>query len=375
MLIGVPAEIKPEEYRVGLVPATVRELATRGHRVEIETRAGLGAGISDREYLEAGANIADAADTIFERAELIVKVKEPLASERRRLRRGQTIFTYLHLAADRALLGDLLHSGVTAIAYETVTDAVGRLPLLAPMSKVAGGMAPQVAANFLQYFHGGRGILLGGVDGVAAADVAILGGGTVGTRAAEVAIGMGASVTIAVRRAPTAEQLTRRFQGRVRVIGADGNAVAELCRSADVVIGAVLVPGAATPRLVSRETVAAMKRGAVLVDVSIDQGGCAETSRATTHDEPIYVVDGVVHYCVANMPGAVPRTSTFALNDATRPFVLALADKGIAQALREDAGLRNGLSVHDGKLTSRPVAAENGLPFVSPDDLFEPRRS
>jgi alanine dehydrogenase len=370
MLIGVPAEIKPEEYRVGLVPATVRELAARGHRVEVETRAGLGAGISDREFLEAGASIVDAAETIFERAELIVKVKEPMPSERRRLHRGQTIFTYLHLAPDRAQLDDLLRTGVTAIAYETVTDAAGRLPLLAPMSKVAGGMAPQVGANFLQYFHGGRGILLGGVDGVASADVVILGGGTVGARAAEVAIGMGAAVTIAVRSSATAEQLTRRFQGRVSAIVADGKTVAELCRSADVVIGAVLVPGATAPRLISRKTVAAMKSGAVLVDVSIDQGGCSETSRATTHGQPVYIVDGVVHYCVANMPGAVPRTSTFALNDATRPFVLALADKGIARALRQDAGLRNGLNVHDGKLTCRPIAAEHGLPFVSSDGLF-----
>ena len=370
MLIGVPAEIKPKEYRVGLVPATVRELTARGHRVQVQTKAGIGAGISDREYLEAGASIVEAAEPIFERAELIVKVKEPLALERRRLRRGQTIFTYLHLAADRAQLDDLLQSGVTAIAYETVTDPIGRLPLLAPMSKVAGRMAPQLAANFLQYFHGGRGILLGGIDGVAAASVVIVGGGNVGTSAADVAIGMGAVVTIAVRSPATAERLTRRFGDRVRAITADEKTMAELCRSADVVIGAVLVPGAAAPKLISRATVAAMNRGAVLVDVSIDQGGCAETSRATTHDEPIYVVDGVVHYCVANMPGAVPRTSTFALNDATRPFVLALADKGIARALREDPGLRSGLNVHEGKLTCRAVADEPGLPYMSPDDLF-----
>jgi alanine dehydrogenase len=370
VLIGVPAEIKPEEYRVGLVPATVRELVARGHRVEVETRAGLGAGISDGEYLEAGASIVGTAEPIFERAELIVKVKEPLVSERRRLHRGQTIFTYLHLAPDRAQLDDLLQSGVTAIAYETVIDATEKLPLLAPMSKVAGRMAPQVAANFLQYFHGGRGILLGGVDGVAAANVAILGGGMVGTSAADVAIGMGAEVTIAVRSSSTVEQLMRRFNGRAKAIAADGKTIAELCRSADVVIGAVLVPGAAAPKLISRETIAAMKRGAVLIDVSIDQGGCAETSRPTTHGQPIFVLDGVVHYCVANMPGAVPRTSTFALNDATRPFVLALAEKGIARALREDPGLRKGLNVHDGKLTCHPVANETGLSYVSPDELF-----
>ena len=370
MLIGVPAEIKPEEYRVGVVPATVRELTARGHRVEVETRAGLGAGIADREYQEAGASVVGAAEPIFERAELIVKVKEPLASERRRLRRGQTIFTYLHLAPDRAQLDDLLKSGVTAIAYETVTGPAGRLPLLAPMSRVAGRMAPQVAANFLQCFHGGRGVLLGAVDGISAASVTILGGGTVGTSAADVAIGMGAEVTIAVRSSATAEQLARRFDGRARTIVADQKSVAELCRSADVVIGAVLVPGAAAPKLILRETIAAMKRGAVLVDVSVDQGGCSETSRPTTHADPTYIVDGVVHYCVANMPGAVPRTSTFALNDATRPFVLALADKGIARALHEDAGLRSGLHVHDGKLTSRPVADVTGVPFVSPDVLF-----
>ena len=370
MLIGVPAEIKPEEYRVGLVPETIRELTARGHRVEVQTGAGAGAGISDQEYLQAGAGMVDAAATIFERAELIVKVKEPLASERRRLRRGQTIFTYLHLAPDRAQIDDLLQSGVTAIAYETVTDPAGKLPLLAPMSKVAGSMAPQMAANFLQYFHGGRGILLGGVDGVAPAAVVILGGGTVGTSAASIAIGMGAQVTLVVHSSATVARLAQRFGDRARIIVADGKAVAELCRLADVVIGAVLVPGAAAPKLISRDTIASMKRGAVLVDVSIDQGGCSETSRPTTHGNPTYVVDGVVHYCVANMPGSVPRTSTFALNDATRPYLLALAEKGIARALREDAGLCNGLNVHDGKLTCRPVADANGLPFVPAGNLL-----
>jgi len=370
MLVGVPTEIKPEEYRVGLVPATVRQLVSRGHRVEVETRAGLGAGISDQEYAEAGASIVGGAEQIFERAELIVKVKEPLAPERRRLRRGQTIFTYLHLAPDRAQLDDQVQSGVTAIAYETVTDAAGKLPLLAPMSKVAGSMAPQVAANFLQYFHGGRGMLLGAIDEVPPAKVAILGGGTVATSAAGVALGMGADVTMALRSSAAVDRTMQRFGGRVRAIAAEQKTIEELCRSADVVIGAVLAPGAAAPKLISRSTIAAMKRGAVLVDVSIDQGGCAETSRPTTHSQPVYVVDGVIHYCVANMPGAVPRTSTFALNDATRPFVLALADKGIARALREDSGLRNGLNVHDGKLTCRPVANGTGLPFVSPEVLF-----
>ena len=369
MLVGIPREIKPEEYRVGLVPATVRELVDRGHRVEVEKRAGEGAGISDAEYAAAGAEILGAPEPIFARADLIVKVKEPLASERRQLRRGQTIFTYLHLAPDRAQAEDLLRSGVTAIAYETVTDTAGRLPLLAPMSKVAGRMAPQVAANLLQHFYGGRGILLGPIDRVPPASVLILGGGAVGTSAAEVAVGMGADVTVAVRRAATVEQLTRHFGERVRAVAADRRTIEELCLTADVVIGAVLVPGAAAPKLISAKTIAAMKRGAVLVDVSIDQGGCSETSQPTTHDRPIYVVDGVVHYCVANMPGAVPCTSTFALNDATRPFVLALAD-GVLRTLREDAGLRDGLNVHDGRITCRPVADALGLPYVSPLELL-----
>jgi alanine dehydrogenase len=370
MLIGVPKEIKVEEYRVGLVPSTVRELVERGHQVEIEKRAGEGAGISDEEYIAAGAQMVETAERIFAHAELIVKVKEPQAVERARLRRGQTIFTYLHLAADRAQADDLLKHGVTAIAYETVTDANGRLPLLAPMSKVAGRMAPQVAASLLQHFHGGRGILLGPVDRVPAANVLILGGGTVGTSAAEVAVGMGAAVTVVAQNAAAAVELTRRFDGRLHAMVADPNTIEKLCLSADVVIGAVLVPGASAPKLISARTIAAMKRGAILVDVAIDQGGCAETSRPTTHSNPTYVVDGVVHYCVANMPGAVPRTSTFALSDATRPFVHALADKGILQALREDADLCNGLNAYDGKLTCRPVAEALGLPFTLPGELL-----
>ncbi len=370
MLIGVPKEIKPEEYRVGLVPETVRELVDRGHCVEVEERAGEGAGIADDDYAAAGAQIVGAPEPIFARAELIVKVKEPLAPERAQLRRGQTLFTYLHLAPDRPQADDLLRSGITAIAYETVTDATGKLPLLAPMSKVAGRMAPQVSANLLQHFHGGRGILLGPVDRVPPASLLILGGGTVGTSAAEVAIGMGAAVTLVVRTAAAVDQLTRRFDGRARVLAADQPTIDQLCRSADVVIGAVLVRGASAPKLISAKTIAAMKRGAVLVDVCIDQGGCAETSQPTTHNRPIYVVDGVVHYCVANMPGAVPRTSTFALNDATRPFVLALADKGTARALREDAGLRNGLNVHVGKITCRPVAEALVLPYVPATGLL-----
>jgi alanine dehydrogenase len=370
MLIGIPREIKPDEYRVGLVPCTVRELVNRGHYVEIETRAGEGAGIADEEYVAAGAQIVTNSARIFQRAELIIKVKEPLASERVQLHRGQTIFTYLHLAPDRVQLDDLLRSGVTAIAYETVTDVAGKLPLLAPMSKVAGQMAPQLAANLLQHVHGGRGILLGSVDRVPPASVVILGGGTVGTSAAEVAVGMGAAVTIAVRSSASVEQLTQVFHGRVDVLAGDPKRVQELCVAADVVIGAVLVPGASAPKLITAKTIAAMKRGTVLVDVSIDQGGCSETSQPTTHSRPTYIAGGVVHYCVANMPGAVPRTSTFALNDATRPFVLALADKGIFPALRDDAGLRNGLNVHDGKITCRPAANGLGLPYLAPADVL-----
>jgi alanine dehydrogenase len=370
MLVGVPREIKVEEYRVGLVPVTVRELVDHGHQVEIETRAGEGAGIADEEYVASGAQIVETPERIFARAELIIKVKEPQAVERTQLRRGQTIFTYLHLAADRAQTDDLLRSGVTAIAYETITDTDGRLPLLAPMSKVAGRMATQVAANLLQHFHGGRGILLGAVDRVPAASVLILGGGTVGTSAAEVAVGMGAAVTVVAQNATAAAELTGRFDGRVHALAADPPTIEKLCLSADVVIGAVLVPGASAPKLISARTIAAMKRGAILVDVAIDQGGCAETSHPTTHSNPTYVVDGVVHYCVANMPGAVPRTSTFALDDATRPFVRALADKGILRALREDANLRNGLNVHDGKLTCSPVAQALGLPFTPPGELL-----
>jgi alanine dehydrogenase len=369
MLIGVPKEIKTDEYRVGLVPSTVSELVARGHGVEVETGAGAGAGISDGDYAAAGAQIVAVADRIFQRAELIVKVKEPLASERGRLRRGQVIFTYLHLAPDRAQVDDLLKSGVTAIAYETVTDAAGKLPLLAPMSRVAGRMAPQVAAHFLERPHGGRGILLGRIGNGPAANVVVLGGGEVGRSAIEVAIGMGADVTAVARSAGTIQRLSQLFGGRIRAVVADQNTIETFCKSADVVIGAALVAGATAPKLIPARTVATMKPGAVIVDVSIDQGGCAETSRPTTHSQPTYLVDGVVHYCVANMPGAVPRTSTFALNDATRPFILALADKGFPQALVEDVHLRDGLNVHDSKVTCRAVADALGLPYTPAADV------
>ena len=360
MFVGLPKEIKPDEYRVGLVPATVKELVARGHSVGIERTAGEGAGIADEEFAAAGAEIIAGADEVFRRADMIVKVKEPLAPERKRLRRGQLIFTYLHLAADAAQTRELMASGATAIAYETVTDAAGRLPLLAPMSQIAGRMAAQVAAHFLERPHGGRGILLGGLKGVPAAKFLVLGGGSVGQSAAQVALGMGAEVVIAVPNGETAH-LSQLFGGRAEAVAADTAAIAALCTSADVVVGAALVAGAAAPKLVSARTVAAMKRGAVIVDVSIDQGGCIETSRPTTHSDPTYVVDGVVHYCVANMPGAVPRTATFALDNATRPFVLALADKGVRRALQEDAHLREGLNVHDGAITYRAVADAFGL--------------
>jgi alanine dehydrogenase len=370
MFIGVPKEIKTDEYRVGLTPAAVRELTARGHRVAVETMAGAGAGLADQEYIAAGAEIVTTADQIFARAELIVKVKEPLASERKQLRHGQIIFTYLHLAPDPEQTRDLMASGVTALAYETVTDAAGKLPLLAPMSGVAGRMAPQVAAHFLQRPQGGRGILLGRIEGVPSAEVAVLGGGVVGTNAAEMAIGMGANVTVTARSLETQRHLAQLFGERVRFVTADAGAIEALCTSADVVIGAALVAGGAAPKLISARTVAAMKPGAVIVDVSIDQGGCAETSRPTTHSQPTFVVDGVVHYCVANMPGAVPRTSTFALDNATRPFVLVLADKGFPRALIDNVHLQNGLNVHDGKVTCHAVADALRLPYTPATELF-----
>jgi alanine dehydrogenase len=370
MFIGVPKEIKTDEYRVGLTPATVKALTARGHRVAVETMAGAGAGIADQEYIASGAEIVPSADQIFQRTELIVKVKEPLASERKQLRRGQIIFTYLHLAPDREQTRDLMASGVTAIAYETVADAMGKLPLLAPMSGVAGRMAPQAAAHFLQRPQGGRGVLLGRIEGVPSADVVILGGGVVGTGAAEMALGMGASVTVTARSRETQRHLSQLFGELIRFVTADAGTIETLCTSADVVIGAALVAGGAAPKLISARTVAAMKPGSVIVDVSIDQGGCAETSRPTTHSQPTFVVDGVVHYCVANMPGAVPRTSTFALDNATRPFVLALADKGFPQALIDDVHLQRGLNVHGGKITCRAVADALGLSYTAAADVL-----
>jgi alanine dehydrogenase len=332
--------------------------------VLIEKDAGAGAGIADAEYLAAGAEIVTDAGPLFERSELIVKVKEPLASERRWLRRGQALFTYLHLAPDREQTRDLLNSGVTAIAYETVTDAAGKLPLLTPMSEVAGRMAAQVGAHYLERPQGGRGVLLGGVPGVEPAKVVVIGAGAVGSNAALIAAGMQADVTVTARSPGSMTNIAAQLGGRVRTVVSTPDAIEALCRQADLVIATALIPGAMAPKLITAATVKAMKPGSVIVDVSIDQGGNAETSHPTTHSHPIFVVDGVVHYCVANMPGAVARTSTFALNNATRPFVLALADKGIRRALNEDEHLRNGLNVHDGAVTCRAVAEAQGLAYT-----------
>ena len=371
MLVGIPKEIKDNEYRVGLVPSSVRELTTNGHRVIVEKAAGLGAGLGDAEYEAAGAEIAANADQVFERAEMIVKVKEPLAAERRKFKRGQILFTYLHLAPDREQTEDLIASGVTAIAYETVTSPQGSLPLLTPMSEVAGRMAPQVGAYCLEKVNGGRGVLLGGVPGVAPAAVAILGSGVVGSNAALIAVGMGADVIMAGRNPESLRRVALQFDNRVRTAVSTKETVESLCRQADLVIGAVLVPGAMAPKLISAQTVQAMKTGAVIVDVSIDQGGIAETSRPTTHSQPTYIVDGVVHYCVANMPGAVARTSTFALNNATLPYVLALAGKGYRRALADDPHLCNGLNVHAGRITHRAVADALRLPFTPAEEALK----
>ncbi|MCE2739314.1 MAG: alanine dehydrogenase [Rhodobacter sp.] len=366
MKIGCPKEIKPQEYRVGITPNAAREAVARGHTVMIETNAGTGAGFSDADYLAAGARIIATAEEVFAASDMIVKVKEPQAAERKRLREGQVLFTYLHLAPDPEQTRDLLASGVTAIAYETVTDGWGGLPLLAPMSEVAGRLAPQVGAWSLQKANGGRGVLLGGVPGVAPGKVVVIGGGVVGTHAARVAAGMGADVTVLDRSLPRLRYLDDVFGRDFRAVYSDAGTTAELIRDADMVIGAVLIPGAAAPKLISRAQLATMKPGAVLVDVAIDQGGCFETSRATTHQDPIYQVDGILHYCVANMPGAVARTSTLALGNATLPFLLALADKGWKQACADDANLLAGLNVHAGHLTYGAVGAALGLEVMAP---------
>ncbi|MEJ1997022.1 MAG: alanine dehydrogenase [Maritimibacter sp.] len=366
MLIGCPKEIKPQEFRVGLMPRAAAEAIAHGHQVIVEAGAGIGAGFPDDDYLAVGAEIVATAEEVFARAEMIVKVKEPQAIERKRLREGQLLFTYLHLAPDPEQTQDLLESGVTAIAYETVTDRNGLLPLLAPMSEVAGKLAPQVGAWTLQKANGGRGVLLGGVPGVSPAKVLVIGGGVVGTHAARVAAGMGADVTVLDRSLPRLRALDDMFRSEFATGYASAAYTAEKVAEADMVIGAVLVPGAAAPKLISREMLSTMKPGAALVDVAIDQGGCFETSRATTHEDPIYEVDGVMHYCVANMPGAVARTSTQALGNATLPFMLALADKGWRQACADDEHLLNGLNTHAGQLTCYPVGKAQGLDVLAP---------
>jgi alanine dehydrogenase len=367
MLVGVPKEIKDSEYRVGLVPSTVRELTRSGHQVLVETNAGVGAGLTDADYRAVGAEIAANADEVFARGELIMKVKEPLAGERKKLRPGQVLFTYLHLAADPQQTTDLVTSGVIAIAYETVTSAQGTLPLLMPMSEVAGRMAPHVGARCLEKENGGRGVLLGGVPGVPPADVMILGGGVAGSHAALISAGMGATVTVVDRNPDVLRRVAGQLGARVRTVFSTSDAIETLCRRADLVIASVLIPGAAAPKLITRDTVKAMKAGSVIVDIAIDQGGCSETSRPTTHSAPTYIVDDVVHYCVTNMPGAVARTSTFALNNVTLPFVLALADKGYRRALGEDPHLRAGLNVFEGKVTHRAVAEALKLKFTPPE--------
>jgi len=366
MLVGVPSEIKDNEARVGLIPASVHELVHHGHRVLVQAGAGLGAGLPDEDYLAAGAELVEGAERIFAEAEMIVKVKEPLERERKRLRPGQILFTYLHLAPDPEQTRDLMQSGAICIAYETVTSSSGALPLLTPMSEVAGRLAPQVGAHALEKSQGGRGILLGGVPGVRAASVVIIGGGVSGTHAAAIAIGMGAQVTVVDRSADALRRLSAQFGNAISTVFSTRSAIAQLVRDADLVIGAVLIPGAAAPKLVTREMIASMNKGAVVVDIAIDQGGCFETSHVTTHSDPTYVVDGVVHYCVANMPGAVARTSTFALNNATLPFVLAIASQGWREALRQDRHLLAGLNVCAGAITCEPVAQAQDLTFVDP---------
>jgi alanine dehydrogenase len=366
MVIGVPKEIKVREYRVGLVPSSVRELTAHGHQVLVETGAGQGIGMTDAHYEAAGATVAQTAAEVFERAELIVKVKEPQAAERKRLRPGQVLFTYLHLAPDREQARDLLASGATCIAYETVTSPWGGLPLLAPMSEVAGRMSIQAGAYFLEKAHGGLGVLLGGVPGVEPAKVVILGGGVVGTHASQIALGMGAEVWVLDRNTEVLRALWKQFGRPLNTVFSTRNAIEKHCLEADLVIGGVLIPGAQAPKLVTAELVRRMKAGSVIVDVAIDQGGCCETSRPTTHDQPTFVVDDVIHYCVANMPGGVPRTSAFALNNATLPFVQALADKGWRQALQDDPHLRSGLNIHRGKVTHRGVADALGEELVEP---------
>ena len=365
MRVGVPKEIKNHEYRVGLTPASVAELVACGHEVFVETRAGMGIDFSDKAYEQVGATILPSATDVFDRAEMIVKVKEPQPQEIAMLRPQHLLFTYLHLAPDPDQARGLMESGATCIAYETVTSRSGALPLLKPMSEVAGRMSVQVGAHYLEKEQGGRGVLLGGVPGVAPAKVAILGGGVAGINAAQIATGQRADVTIYDINNDRLAELDMHFGSTIKTAFASKSAIAAAIQEAELVIGAVLVPGAAAPKLVSREQLKTMKRGSVLVDIAIDQGGCFETSKATTHDDPVYTIDGVIHYCVANMPGAVARTSTFALNNATLPFALKLANLGAIKAMADDPHLAAGLNVSDGKIRNEPVAEALGLEYFA----------
>ena len=370
MKIGVPKEIKVLENRVGLTAESVREVVAHGHEVIVEHNAGQGIGMDDAAYVKAGAKVVGTAADVFAAAEMIVKVKEPQAAERAMLRPGQVLFTYLHLAPDPEQAHDLVKSEAVCIAYETVTSSSGGLPLLAPMSEVAGRMAVQAGAYYLEKPHGGLGVLIGGVPGVDPAKVVVLGGGVVGTHAIDIALGMGADVWVLDRSVDVLRRLWAQFGRPLNTVFSTRDAIERHVLAADLVVGGVLIPGASAPKLVPRELVSRMKQGSVVVDVAIDQGGCFETSRPTTHADPVYVVDGVTHYCVANMPGGVPRTSTFALNNATLPFVLALADKGWQRALADDAHLREGLNIAFGKVTCRPVADALGYGYVDPLDVM-----
>ena len=371
MIVGLPKEIKDNEYRVGLTPAGVRALTDASHQVIVEKSAGEGSGFEDALYQKAGAQIIDSADDVWARAEMIVKVKEPIEPEYPRMREGQLLFTYLHLAPDRKLTQELLKRKVTGIAYETITDRRGGLPLLTPMSEVAGRMAIQVGAHYLEKMAGGRGILLGGVPGVPAARVVILGGGVVGTNAAKIAVGMGSHVTIIDNNLDRLRELDDIFLSKISTLASSAYMIHDAISTADLIVGAVLVPGASAPMLVTKNMLRDVPNGAVIVDVAVDQGGCIETTHPTTHSNPTYYVEGVLHYCVANMPGAVPRTSTFALTNATLPYALKLANKGFFEAIRSDAGLKAGVNTYAGHCTYEAVAASQGLPYISIDALIE----
>ena len=370
MKIGCPKEIKNKEFRVGLIPPVVNELVKLGHSVSIQTGAGIGSGFSDQEYREVGAKIVTDATDIFSESEMLVKVKEPQQSERALLKKDQILFTYLHLAPDPDQTKDLISSNVTAIAYETVTDDKGGLPLLAPMSEVAGRLAAQVGSWALQKSNGGRGMLLGGVPGVLPSNVVVIGGGVVGTNAARVASGMGANVIILDRSISRLKEIDDLYNEKINTLYASWENINEMSKQADIIIGAVLIHGDKAPKLLDRSHLAKMRKGAVLVDVAIDQGGCFETSNPTTHDNPIYEVDGIVHYCVANMPGAVPRTSTIALNNATMPFVIQIAQKGWARACFDNHHLKAGLNVHEGSIANAAVASALNMPYVDADKLI-----